>query len=119
MGGCRACDYDLCPSCAKSASGSVPGSGQIHGAVGGVPGGYSGKTPGGYGGKAPGGYGATPHMPHVPHMNSVTERSRRDSRSLHELETRIVSTEQQQMFLHFEKYEDFVSPVMPWMHELG
>merc|ERR1712217_627118 len=23
------------------------------------------------------------------------------------------------MFLHFEKYEDFVSPVMPGMHELG
>jgi len=38
---------------------------------------------------------------------------------LTEMETRVVSTELNQMFLHFEKYEDYLRPVMPWMHEQG
>merc|ERR1719277_2005792 len=38
---------------------------------------------------------------------------------LTEMETTIVSEEMAQMFLQFEKYDDFLRPVMPWMHEQG
>merc|ERR1712151_1120297 len=38
---------------------------------------------------------------------------------LTDMETTIVSQEMAQMFLHFEKYDDFLRPVMEWMHEQG
>merc|ERR1712151_27058 len=38
---------------------------------------------------------------------------------LTDMETTIVSQEMAQMFLHFEKYDDFLRPVMDWMHEQG
>lgn len=35
------------------------------------------------------------------------------------METRVVSQDMSQMFLQFEKYDDFLRPVMEWMHEQG